>query len=228
MTLRADDDPPAVEPIDRVAGGVGWIANLGETMQRASHAIAGDDGLWVVDPVDAPGVDDLLADHGEVAGVVVTLDRHARDAAAIARRHAVPVWLPEGGDADLPDRTPIARFGSELGGSGIEAHVVSDSRFWYEVALYDPDRDLLLVPESLGTAPYFLAGDERLGVHPMRRAFPPREELGRFVGNVETVLVGHGSGVASGASRALADALSNSRRRMPRLYAESLWRFGPF
>ncbi|WP_114577915.1 hypothetical protein [Saliphagus sp. LR7] len=222
--------PPAGEsagpkPIDRVAGGVGWIAHPEETMQRASHAVAGDDGLWLVDPVDAPGLDDLLAEHGEVEGVAVTLDRHTRDAASIATRHDVPVWLPEAfdGRGKLPDRTPIARFGNELGESGLESHTVVESRFWNEVALYDPDRGVLIVPESVGTAPYFLAGDERLGVHPMRRAVPPRAALGRFVGNVETVLVGHGAGVTSGASWALSDALSGARARIPRLCAETLW-----
>jgi len=49
----------------------------------------------VFDPVDAPGVDDLLADLGTVAGVVVGLDRHKRDSAAIATRHDVPVYVAD-------------------------------------------------------------------------------------------------------------------------------------
>ncbi|WP_166377168.1 hypothetical protein [Halorubrum sp. BOL3-1] len=32
---------------------------------------------------------------GDVAGVVVLQDRHTRDAAAVARRHGVPVFVPE-------------------------------------------------------------------------------------------------------------------------------------
>lgn len=230
MTLRADDESAELEPIDRVAGGVGWIAHPEEAMQRASHALAADGGLWVVDPVDAPGLDDLLAEYGTVKGVVVTFGRHTRDAAEIARRHGVPVWLPDRFDGvagKLPDRTPVARFGSEVGESGLEARVVADGRFWQEVALYDSDRGVLFVPESVGTAPYFLAGEERLGVHPIRRPFPPHEELRGFVGNVEMVLVGHGAGVTSDASRALSDALSSARRGAPRLYAESLRRFAP-
>ena len=66
-------------PVDRFDGGVGWLAYPEETMQRASHAIESDGQLWVVDPVDADGVDDLIAEYGEVGGVVVLLDRHERD-----------------------------------------------------------------------------------------------------------------------------------------------------
>src|SRR5699024_3715660 len=70
--------------IDRFDGGVGWLAHPDERMQRASHALSTDDGVWLVDPVDADGLDDLLAEEGDVAGVVILLDRHKRDAARLA------------------------------------------------------------------------------------------------------------------------------------------------
>ena len=48
--------------IGRWDGGVGWIAHPEERGRRASHAIRGEDGdVGVFDPLDAPGVDDLLA-----------------------------------------------------------------------------------------------------------------------------------------------------------------------
>ena len=227
MTMRIDERASDVREIDRFDGGVGWIAHPEETMQRASHALEIDGEVWVFDPVDAEGLDELLAEFGEVAGVVVMLDRHKRDAAAVAERHDVPVYLPgffEGVSEEIDAR--VVRFGSELAETGLEVHVLKNSRFWQEVAVYDPDRETLLVPESVGTAEYFLAGEERLGVHPMRRPVPPTRQLGGFT--PERVLVGHGEGVLTGASRALQDALSGSRRRTPLLYAGNVRTFLPF
>ena len=60
-------------------------------MQRASHALSHDGGVWLVDPVDGDGLEELLAPLGEVRGVLQLLDRHARDGAALARRHGVPL-----------------------------------------------------------------------------------------------------------------------------------------
>jgi len=82
----------------------------------------------VFDPVDAPGVDDPLADLGTVAGVVVGLDRHKRDSAAIATRHDVPVYVADWmtGVAEEID-APVERFGSRLADSGFEAFRIRDS-----------------------------------------------------------------------------------------------------
>ncbi len=227
MTFRIDERGTELREIDRFDGGVGWIAHPREAMQRASHALEVDGEAWVIDPVDAVELDRLLAEVGPVAGVVVCLDRHKRDAAAVARRHDVPVYLPDffdGVAAELD--APVVRFGAELADTGIEATVVRNSRFWQEVALFEPGGRSLVVPESVGTADYFLAGDERLGVHPMLRGFPPREVLGGF--DPERILVGHGAGVLSRAGRALEDALAGSRARTPRLYAENVRALLPF
>jgi hypothetical protein len=206
--------------IDRWDGGLGWIAYPDERMQRASHALDTDDGVWVVDPVDAPGVDDLLAELGEVTGVALCLDRHKRDAAAVARRHDVPVAIPEwmDGVASKLD-APVGRFGHELGDSGYRVRRVRDASLppWQEAALYGPD-DTLLVAEAVGTASFFRAGDEALGVHPMLRPIPPRDELGDL--SPERILVGHGEGVFDGATAALRDALGGARRRIPAAYAK--------
>ena len=227
MSFRIDQRATDYREIDRFDGGVGWIAHPEETMQRASHALAIDGEVWVIDPVDADGLDELLAEFGDVAGVVVTLDRHARDAATIADRHGAFVYLPAffDGVAENLD-APIVRFRDELADTGIEARTVVESRFWKEVALYDPVGGTLVVPESIGAAPYFLTRGERLGVHPMRRFVPPREHLGDLA--PDRVLVGHGSGVLENASSALEDALAGSRRRAPLLYAKATWNLLPF
>lgn len=211
--------------IDRWDGGAGWIAYPDEGMQRASHTLAADGEVWVVDPVDAPGVDDLLAEYGDVAGVVVGLDRHTRDAATVARRHDAPVYVSDWmtGVADDVD-APVERFGRTLPGTDYRAITVHDRTVppWQEVALYRERDGTLLVPESVGTAPFFLAADERLGVHPALRFFPPKRALSGL--RPDRVLVGHGEGVFDRADRALSDALSGSRRRSPKLYAETLRR----
>lgn len=206
--------------IDDFDGGVGWLAHPEETMRRASHALVVDGDVWVVDPVDAEGVDDLLADRGEVAGVVVLLDRHERDADAIAGRHDVSVHLPEPlwGIEDEFD-APVVRFHRDLADTGYAAHPVVDRFGWREAALYGEDTDVLVVPEAVGTAEYFLVGDERVGVHPMLRVRPPRS-LGRLT--PRRILVGHGAGVHEAAAEALAHGLRGARRRTPSLYWKTL------
>ncbi|WP_408957695.1 hypothetical protein [Natrinema sp. 74] len=220
MSFRADERATEFREIDRFDGGVGWIAHPDERMQRASHALAVDGEVWVIDPVDADGIDDLLAEFGDVAGVVVTLDRHKRDAATIADRHGVPVYLPEffTGVTEEIDAA-VARFDDELSDTGIRSLKLVDNRFWQEVALYNPADGTLIVPETVGTVDYFLADDEVLGVHPVLRLTPPQTTLREVA--PERVLVGHGAGVMGDAARALEDALANSRRNAPRLYAST-------
>ena len=204
------------EEIDRWEGGVGWIAHPDERMQRASHALVVDGDVWVVDPVDADGVDDLFAEFGEVAGVVVLLDRHTRDAAAIARRHGVSVWVPDAlsGVADGLN-APVAQFHRDLADTGYAAHEVVDTVGWHEVALYGEDTDVLVVADALGTVDYFRTADERLGVHPLLRVLPPRK-LARL--DPSRILVGHGEGVHENAPTVLRDAVQGARAKIPQLY----------
>ena len=200
--------------------GFTWIAHPDEDMQRASHAVVGENGgVWVVDPVDAEGLDELLAEYGEVAGVVVLLNRHKRDAAAIARRHDVSVHVPDFMDAVAQDLdAPVERVYTDLGESGFGVHELIDNAFWKEAIIYGEHDDTLVVPEALGTAEYFLVGEERVGVHPALRLKPPKR-LRRF--DPERVLVGHGAGIHEDASEAIQTALSGARRRTPRLYAKA-------
>lgn len=199
-------------------GGATWIAYPDESMQRASHALEADDGVWLVDPVDAEDLDDWVAERGSVAGVVVLLDRHTRGAAAIARRHDVAVHVPAplAGLVDDLD-APVERFRGELADTGYRPHQVIDRSFWRECALYRPADGTLVVPEAVGTAAFFRTADERLGVHPALRVVPPRAALGDL--RPDRVLVGHGDPVLEEAGSALADALAGARRRAPRLYA---------
>jgi hypothetical protein len=211
----------SMEVIDRFDDGVGWLAYPDERMQRASHALAADGEVWLLDPVDADGVDDLVAEFGEVAGVVVLLDRHKRDAGAIARRHDVPVAIPQwmtGVASKLG--APVERVEDALGDTGYELRTVVDSIGWQEAGLYDGET--LYVPEALGTVDFFRAPGERLGVHPVLRLTPPRSlrEL-----TVERLLVGHGRGVESDADAAIARAIDGSRRNAPGLYAKAVREF---
>lgn len=204
--------------IDRFDGGVGWISYPSERMQRASHALAVDGDVWLVDPVDADGLDDFLADFGDVAGVVVLLDRHERNAARLARRHDVSVHVPAWMESVAKGLSvPTELFRTELADTGYRVHRLLDTPFWKEAALSNSD-GTLVVPEAVGTAEYYTTGDERLGVHPMLRLLPPRRLRGLAP---DRVLVGHGSGIFSRASGALEDALRESRRRAPQLYAET-------
>ena len=202
MPFKATEGDAEIREIDRWDGGIGWIAHPDERMQRASHALAGDDGVWLVDPVDCEGLDDLVSPFGEVTGVVVLLDRHKRDAAALARRHDVAVSLPRrlrgvAGDIDARTRT----FRDTLGETDYRTVPVVDNALWTEVALYDADSGTLVVPEAVGTADYFSTGAAALG------------EL-----SVERTLVGHGEGVFTDASARLDAALRNARRTAPELY----------
>jgi len=206
--------------IDRFDGGVGWIAYPEEGMQRASHALATDAGVVLVDPVDADGVDELYGDLGDVAGVALLLDRHVRDASTFADRHDVPVYAPAWmtGVADDLDAPPEP-LGDLLADTDYAPERVIDNGFWQETALFDAAHGTLVVPEAVGTADFFTAGDERLGVHPMLRLLPPKR-LRSF--DAERVLVGHGAGVLDDGAAALRDAVDNSRKRAPAAYLGAL------
>lgn len=178
--------------------GFSWLADATETMQRACHGVRIGGALWIVDPIDVAGLDDWIAAAGEPAGVLQLLDRHDRDCAAVADRIGAPLHrLPFDGVAGAP----------------FEAVALTRNRLWKELALWSAPERILVVAEAVGTAPYFRAGDERVGVHPGLRALPPRR-LTDF--DPEHLLTGHGTGMhGAGTAAALRDALDGSRRRIP-------------
>jgi glyoxylase-like metal-dependent hydrolase (beta-lactamase superfamily II) len=98
-------------------------------------------------------------------------------------------------------------------GTPFEVVQAVDAPGWREVALWWRERRVLVVADALGTARYFLAPGERLGVHPLLRLLPPRS-LAAF--EPEHVLCGHGEGIHSDAARALLEAIESARRRTPR------------
>lgn len=210
--IERDADPELAVTAE-FEDGIEWIAQPHEPSQRASHALRADDGVWVIDPLDAPGLDDRLAELGEVAGVAVCGVFHTRDAGAIATRHDVPVHVPED-VGRVPERVdaPVERFETEPGASGIEVRTYSPLPSWTEgMARYD---GTLYVPDLLGSAPTFTVGDERLGVYLLRRPFPPR---GLFADVApDRLITGHGTAITEAPGAALTDALAGARKRFPR------------
>jgi hypothetical protein len=218
--MKETDTATDWREIDRYDRGVGWIAHPDETMQRASHAVEVDGEVWVIDPVDAEGIDDLLAEFGDVAGVVVLLDRHKRDSAAIARRHGVQVWVPSFMDGVADDLdAPVEQFRHDLADTGFAAHEVVNNYVWQEALLYEEDDGVLIVPEAVGTTEYFRVGDRPLGVHPALRLKPPTN-LTRL--RADRLLVGHGAGIHEDVDATLRDAIDGARTRTPSLYWKNL------
>jgi hypothetical protein len=191
---------------DEQEWGIGWIAAEPKVMQRCSHALVLDGKAWLIDAVEGEGVEERVRALGEPAGVVQLLDRHRRDCGTLARRFGVPLHV-----------TPFQL----VPGTPFQPLRIVRSRMWTEIALWWPQRRVLVCGDALGTAPYYLAPNDRLGVHPFLRFLPPQR-----LGGLEPahVLVGHGEGVHEQASDALEEALGTSSRRIPRWIASQGWR----
>lgn len=184
------------EFVDELDGGFGWIED--ERLQRTAHVLAVDGRVYLIDPFEADGLEERVRELGEPAGVIQLLDRHARDSGALASRLGVPLHVVP----DSIDGTPFTFLR------------VSSWRRWQEVALWWPERRILVCADVLGTIPFFRAGDEPIGVHPFLRPFPPRRLRG-----LEPLhaLVGHGVGRhGEGTGDEVDDALAHARRRIPR------------
>lgn len=206
--------------VDRWDDGLGWLAHPDEAGRRVSHAVRdADGGVWLFDPLDAPGVDDLVADLGPVAGVVVCSGYHARDADAFARRHDVPVTVPRHVDrvADRLD-APVERVDDRV--AGFDLHHVRPLHAWRETVAYRQRDGTLYVPDYLSSHPKFAVGDERVGMPTFSRLSPPTEPFGDL--DPDRILFGHGEGVFTDAATALEDTLSNARRRFPRALVSNL------
>lgn len=179
--------------------GFGWSERA--KLRRTSHALVADGRVWIIDPIEAPGVDQRIRALGDPAGVILLLDRHTRDSAAFAARLDVPVHVAPAAVADSP----------------FEFRPVLRNRWWREVALWWPEQRLLTCADALGTIPFFRAGDEPVGVHPLLRLRPPRSLRGL---GVEHLRVGHGEGLhGDGTAAAVEDAVRYARRRFPRWLA---------
>jgi hypothetical protein len=205
--------------VDRWEGGFGWVSHPDEAGTRVSHAVRSADGIWLFDPLDAPGIDDRIADLGGVAGVAVFSDYHARDAGTFARRYDVPVTVPNW-LSRVSDRVdaPVERVDDRL--AGFDLAPVRPLHAWRECVAYrDADRTLY-VPDYLSSHEKFTVGDERIGMPSLSRLDPPREA---FAGcEPDRLIFGHGEGIFEGASGALADCLDGARVRFPRALAFNL------
>jgi glyoxylase-like metal-dependent hydrolase (beta-lactamase superfamily II) len=185
-------------PCDEFEHGFGWTEP--GFLERTSHALVASDGVWLIDPIAADGLEERIRDTGRPAGVIQLLDRHARDCAALADRLGVPLHV-----------VPFA---------GIQGAPFSFRRVvrlpgWREVALWWPKGRVFVCADALGTAAYFRAPGERLGVHPFLRLVPPRA-MARAL-TPSHVLCGHGEGIhGEEAALHLEKALATSRRRIPR------------
>jgi hypothetical protein len=200
-----------VRMCDETAFGFGWIAAEPALLERASHALRAAGRVWLVDPVDGQGVDAHVRALGEPAGVLQLVDRHDRDCAALAARYGVPHHR-------LPAAPPQ--------GSPFEVIRVLDAPGWREAALWWRDERVLVCMESLGTAAYFRAPDESIGVHPFLRVYQPKalREIARTL-SPRHVLVGHGEGIhGEDAALATAKAIRNARQGAPRWIAHRLRR----
>jgi hypothetical protein len=192
---------PSWSLVDEWEHGFGWAQD--ELMQRTSHALAVDGRVWLIDPVDDAELEERTRALGEPAGVLQLLDRHNRGCEAWASRLRVPhlrAWAD-----DVP--FTVLR--------------VCNSRWWKEVALWDIASRSLVVAEALGTAGYYCAPGDRIGVHPLVRPFPPRSLRGL---QPARILFGHGAGVHDDAAIALAEALHTARRRLPAALASQVRR----
>lgn len=179
--------------------GFGWVAE--EAMARASHALAADGRVWLVDPLDWPEAIERARSLGEPAGVIQLLDRHNRDCAALAERLEIPHHA-------TPD---------ELPGSPFELIPIVHRKRWQERALWWPGARTLVVADALGTNPFFTGGKAPVGVHPLLRLTPPRR-LADYA--AEHLLTGHGEGLhGPDTAEAVSRALSESRRRLPGVLA---------
>ena len=211
------------EVVDRWDDGIGWLAHPNETGRRTSHAVVGENGgVWLIDPIDAPRIDEELSTLGDVHGVIVCSNYHVRDAGVFAARHDVPVycspWLSR---ATSQLDTVIEPETSTVGTSGFELRRCRPFPGWSEAIAYRGFDETLYVPDVLGTAPLFTVGEERLGMYLLCRFTPPRavfEEL-----SPQRILVGHGQGIFENASPALRTALDGARHRLPAALRSNEW-----
>lgn len=222
MPAKVTDHATDFREVDRWEGGVGWMAHPTEIMRRTSHALATDEGVLIVDPVDADGVDDLIAEFGDPEGVVTLSSFHKRDADKFARRHDVPIYVPaqmERIGSELEASTTRVGLGDSFGGYELievyDGTVLGEE--WYECALYNGKT--LRIGCSIGSGPFQRLKNERLGMALIRRHDPAPEALEHV--EPERFLSGHGAGIHENAADALSRALANARPRYLRALLEN-------
>jgi hypothetical protein len=197
----------AAVSIDRTLSGVVSWTVTDEPMERGSHALAAEGRYWLVDPVADEKALAAAEKLGEPAAVLQLLDRHPRDCEELAARYSVPhLRLPE-----------------QVEDSPFEMHRVAWIGPWRELALWWPAREILLVPETVGTASYFAVG-RRAGIHPFLRIKPP-SMLREFT--PKHLLCGHGPPLHKDATAGLKEAIDKSRVDIPKAAFQGIKAFVP-
>ena len=191
--------PQVIVPYDDFGFGFSWLPD--EAMTRTSHALDTGDGVWLVDPVDVPEALERAAALGAAGG------------RAPAARPPQPRLRGDRGAARRPAPAPARRDPRQpvRGRAGPRA-----SRGWREIALWWPERRVLVVAELIGTT-----ADPRARRRPRPACIrcsgsrPPGALRGY---EPEHLLVGHGRGVhGPAAAEALSGAYSRARTDLPRL-----------
>lgn len=209
MPFRITTPGDEVTIVKRWADGFTWMAHPEAQMQRASHALVGDDDVWLVDPLDAGDLDEELAELGTVAGVVLLGSEHHRHADRLAARHDVPIHLPRWFEDDAKDfDAEIVEFVDALADTGFEAIKLKEG-FWQEAGLYHPSRRTLAVSDTFMTA-LFTGQIGRVELFPPARLAPPRHALDGLP--VDRLLVGHGKPVFEDTQERIEDALAMTHR----------------
>ena len=205
------------EFVDEWENGFGWIARPEENMLRASHAFV-DDGVYLVDPVDAENLDDKIEEFGEVEGIVVLFERHERDSEKLAERYDCPVYVPEWFERELD--AEVEKISGKVPGTDWEIHTVVESRMANEAALYNKDSRTLIVADSLGAAKHLRGRGEKLGMSPLYRFNPPRKLLDF---EPEKIFCGHGKGITENATETMKETITKCRRKTLSAYFNALY-----
>lgn len=211
----------AIEVTDTFEGGFSWARSGHGLLECRSHALLDEDGrIWLVDPFDGAGLDEELERiGGEVAGVLVLLDRHLRDSVKLAERYRARLIVPPGRwrrSSALP--SDVEELAETLDRCPFRcAPLVERSRQWQEWALWWPARRILVVPEAVGSAGWYRSRSrEPLAVHPLLRVVaPPRALLALDLeAEPELLLLGHGDAITHAVGETIELAVGESRREL--------------
>lgn len=215
MSMKIEQRVEA-EFIDEWEKGFGWIAKPEEDMVRTSHAFR-DDGVYLVDPLDAENLDEKLDEYGEVKGIIVLFDRHLRDSEELAEKYSCPVYIPEWLEKSI--NAEVIEVEDRIPGTDWRLIDSVDTFTGREAGLYHEKSGTLIVADSLGTVEMFCGRGEKLGLNPLYRLNPPKNLL-NF--DVERIFCGHGKGIQENTESTLKNTLSKARRKTPSAYFKAV------
>ena len=205
------------EFVDEWESGFGWIGRPEENMERTSHAFV-DDGLYLVDPVDAENLDEKIEEFGEVKGVIILFERHERDSEKLAERYDCPIFVPEWFERELD--AEVEKISGKVPSTDWEICTVVESRMANEAGLYNRKSNTLIVADSLGTAKHLRGRGEKMGMNPLYRLNPPRKLLDF---EPERIFCGHGEGITENATKLMRETIRKGRRKTPSAYFNAFY-----